>query len=271
MPVQNSIIIVNHNSKDALVKLLANLALSENTNSEVILVDNGSFDGSAELAREDFPSVRVIQLEDNRGFSGAANKGFAQATGAVAVFCHADIVTEIHHLTELADRVREGEDARVVAALPRLKREDGKELPLVGSLPGLGSAMKGLFTPSASRGCEIPTLDHVADNEWAQMPCVAINADVFQKLGGLDKQFFAYYYDADLCARLHEKSWRIAIHRGVSVVHAGADPTKPLPPAHARMMRKDLLRFVEKHHPGLKSTALGLQAKLLGAVNKEAI
>src|SRR5262245_31475695 len=213
MAVQNSVVIINHNSKDALTKLLANLAVGQAVTSEVIVVDSGSFDGSADLVHEDFPTVRLIRLEDNLGFSAASNRGFADATGQVIVFCHADIVAEIHQLAELADRVREGEEARVVAALPRLTREDGAELPLVGSLPGLGAAMLGMFTPSVSRGCEIPVLDHVADNEWAQMPCAAINADILQKLGGFDERFFVYYADADLCARLHEKSLRIAIRR----------------------------------------------------------
>jgi GT2 family glycosyltransferase len=271
MSVQNSVIIVNYNTVDSLSKLLANLAIGEAVTSEVLVVDSGSFDESVELVSEDFPTVRLIQLEENRGFSVAANRGFAEATGAVTVFCHADIVTEIHHLSELADQVRAGEDARVVAALPRLVREDGAELPLVGSLPGLGSAMLKMFSPTPSRKCEIPTLDHVADNEWAQMPCVAINSDALHRLGGFDERFFLYYADADLCARFHAKSLRIAIRRGVSVVHTGADPTATLSPAHARIMRKDLLRFVEKHHPGLRSTALSLQAKLLGAVNKDAV
>src|SRR5207237_3866811 len=103
--------------------LLANLAVGEAVTSEVIVVDSGSFDESADVVREDFPTVRLIRLEDNRGFSVAANRGFAEATGEVVVFCHADIVTEIHHLAELADRVREGGDARVEAGSPPLVRQ----------------------------------------------------------------------------------------------------------------------------------------------------
>src|SRR5438093_8118320 len=102
MSVQNSIIIVNHNAKDRLSTLLANLAVSEAVTSEFIVVDSGSFDGSAELVEEDFPTIRLIRLEDNRGFSVAANKGFAEATGGVAIFCHADILTESHTLIDLA-------------------------------------------------------------------------------------------------------------------------------------------------------------------------
>jgi GT2 family glycosyltransferase len=271
MAAANSVVIINHDTKDALSRLLANLAIGESVTSEVIVVDSGSFDESAELVHEDFPTVRLIQLEDNRGFSVAANRGFTEATGEVVVFCHADIVAEIHQLVDLADRVREGQGARVAAALPRFVREDRAELPLVGSLPGLGGAMVSMINPSASRGCEIPTLDHVADNEWAQMPCVAISSDVFQKLGGFDERFFQYYADADLCQRLHEKSLRIAIRRDIAVIHAGGDPSRALSQSAARIMRKDLLRFIEKHQPGLRSSALGLQAKVLGMMNKDAI
>ena len=271
MSVQNSIIIVTHNSKEKLLKLLANLAVSEAVACEFIVVDSASFDGSAELIEEDFPTIRLIRLQDNRGFSVAANRGFAEAIGDVVIFCHADIVTESHALIELADRIREGADNRVVAAVPRLVDANRHELPLVGPLPGLGRAISNMFVPSASRGCEPAALDHVADHEFAQMPCVAIDAEVLQKFNGFDERFFLYYADADLSARLHEKSLRIAIRRDLPVVHTGADPSRPLPISLARIMRKDLLRFVEKHHGGLRSTALGIQAKLIGAVNKEAI
>jgi N-acetylglucosaminyl-diphospho-decaprenol L-rhamnosyltransferase len=271
MSVQNSIIIVTHNSKEKLLKLLANLAVSEAVTSEFIVVDSGSFDGSAELMREDFPAIRLIRLEDNRGFSVAVNRGFAEAIGGVVIFCHADIVTESHTLIELADRIREGADNRVVAAVPRLVNANRQELPLVGPLPGLGRAMGNMFVPTAARGCDAAALDHVADHEFVQMPCVAIDAEVLHKFGGFDERFFLYYADADLCARLHEKSLRIVIRRDLPVVHTGADPSRPLPASLARIMRKDLLRYVEKHQPGFRSTALGLQAKLIGAVNKEAI
>ena len=271
MSVQNSIIIINHNAKEKLVKLLANLAVGEAVTCEFIVVDNGSFDGSAELVQEDFPTIRLIRLEDNRGFSVAANRGFAEAVGQIVIFCHADIVTESHTLIELADRIREGAANRVVAAVPRLIDANRRDLPLVGPLPGLGRAMGDMIQPTASRGCEPAALDHVADHEFAQMPSVAIDAEVLHKFGGFDQRFFLYYADADLCARLHQKSLRIAIRRDLPVVHTGADPSRPLPASLARIMRKDLLRFVEKHHGGLRSTALGIQAKLIGAVNKEAI
>src|SRR2546426_5396627 len=134
MSVQNSIIIVTHNSKEKLLKLLANLAVSEAVACEFIVVDSASFDGSAELIEEDFPTIRLIRLQDNRGFSVAANRGFAEAIGDVVIFCHADIVTESHALIELADRIREGADNRVVAAVPRLVDANRHELPLVGPL-----------------------------------------------------------------------------------------------------------------------------------------
>jgi GT2 family glycosyltransferase len=100
---------------------------------------------------------------------------------------------------------------------------------------------------------------------------VAINSEWMQKLGGFDERFFLYWADADLSARLHEKSLRIVIQRSVSVVHTGADPLRPLPGHLGRIMRKDLVRFVDKHRPGLTSAAVNIHAKVLAAVNKDAI
>src|SRR5688572_20537391 len=143
MPVQNSIVIVNFDNATGLRRMLANLKMEESTASEVIVVDNASGDDSAAVVKRDFPHVKLVRREKNKGFAVGANRGIRQALGDVVVVCHSDVLADVHVLAELADRVREGATRRVVAAVPRVIDARGGEQPFVGELPGLGRAMVG--------------------------------------------------------------------------------------------------------------------------------
>src|SRR3954454_5194850 len=134
MAVENSIVITNFNTKDALAKMLKALELEHATTSEVIVVDSASFDGSAAMVRERFPIVEVIELKENRGWPAAANAGLNRALASTVVLCHSDIIAPIHNVLELADKVREGEGRRIAAVLPQLVDREGDPLPMVGRL-----------------------------------------------------------------------------------------------------------------------------------------
>ena len=269
MAVLNSIIIVSHNHGAALPAMLASLKTEESSTSEVIVVDNASFDGSVETVAERFPQVRLIRSSKNRGFAAAAQRGINEAQGSIAVICHSDLLVEMHALAELADRVREGAGRRVVAAVPRLIGRDGVEQPGVGRLPGIGRGMIGVFNPSAARRCYLPQLDHVADHEWTTLVCLAIDCDQLARLGSLDSRFFLYYADADLCQRIHDKSYRIVIHRDLAVVHCGASPNDPQPDHLRRIMRKDQQRYFEKHRPAWEQKLLNVDQKIYRLLKRE--
>ncbi|HEY7086853.1 MAG TPA: glycosyltransferase family 2 protein [Tepidisphaeraceae bacterium] len=274
MPVvQNSVVIVSCNKKKALWALLKSLKIEEATTSEVIVVDSASFDGSADMVAEDFPQVQLIRCGHNRGFASAAGRGIAKAMGQAIVLCHGDIVAEIHTLVELADRVRMGSSSassqRVVAAVPRIVGVDGAEQPSVGRLPGLGRGMIGVFNPSVARKCYTSSLDHVADHEWTTLTCMAIDAEALTRIGSLDPQFFLYWADADLCQRIHDRGYRIAIRRDVKVTHTGRSPNDPLPDELRRLMRRDQRRYFAKHRPAWEGKLLGVDEKIYKFISRE--
>jgi len=88
-----SIVIPNWNGKDLLDKYLGSVvgAASGNPGNEVIVVDNGSTDGSAEFVRSAFPSVKLVALPENRGFGGGSNEGFRQAHNDIVVLLNSDM------------------------------------------------------------------------------------------------------------------------------------------------------------------------------------
>ena len=269
MPVQNSIVIVNFNQGKSLRRMLANLHLEQSMASEVIVVDNASSDGSAAMVKRQFPHVKLVRRETNKGFAVGANRGIRQALGDVIVVCHSDLVADIHVLAELADRVRERASRRVVAAVPRVLDEDGGEQPFVGELPGLGRAVVGVYKPETAHRCDVPGLDHVADHEWARFTCVALSGDFIGAAGAFDERFFLYWADADLCQRIHDRSYRILIAPDLKVAHTGRSPNDELPPRLARLMRKDQERYFAKHRPKWQHGVLKLSTKLKKLIRKD--
>ena len=88
-----SVVIPNWNGKDLLEKYLPSViaAMSGHPDNELIVVDNGSTDGSAAFLREQFPQVRLVALDQNLGFGGGSNKGFREAKNDIVVLLNSDM------------------------------------------------------------------------------------------------------------------------------------------------------------------------------------
>src|SRR5277367_1101193 len=100
-----SIVIPNWNGRDLLAKYLPSVIASteDHPGSEVIVVDNGSDDGSAAFLRERFPQVRVLALERNLGFGGGSNAGFRAAKNDIVVLLNSDMRVERRFLAPLLE------------------------------------------------------------------------------------------------------------------------------------------------------------------------
>jgi GT2 family glycosyltransferase len=100
-----SVVIPNWNGRDLLEKYIPSVieALRENPENEVIVVDNGSEDGSALFLRDRFPQVRVIALDRNLGFGGGSNEGFRAAKNDIVVLLNSDMRVERNFLAPLLE------------------------------------------------------------------------------------------------------------------------------------------------------------------------
>src|SRR5450432_2964351 len=109
-----SVVIPNWNGRDLLAKYIPSVqaALADNPASELIVVDNGSTDGSAAFLREHFPRVKVVALETNLGFGGGSNAGFRAAQNDIVVLLNSDMRVERDFLAPLLAGFR---DERVFA------------------------------------------------------------------------------------------------------------------------------------------------------------
>lgn len=252
---------VNHNCSGPLAQMLSALEMEQSLTTEVIVVDSASTDDSVALVRQSFPTVRIIEMPMNRGFAAAANRAMLDVAGDIAIVCSSELVAPVHTLAELGDRVRQGAAARMAVALPRLIDSSRDELPIVGRLPGALRGTLGIFSPPLARRVEVPPLDHVPDHQWALLHCAAFECGLLHRLGGFDERFFRYYYDADVCLRLHERSYRISIQRDLPVVYTGPSERSAAPHLR-RLMRLDQHRFFQKHRPTWEQGLLRLDEKV---------
>jgi GT2 family glycosyltransferase len=192
----------------------------------VVVVDNGSDDGSAERFRTELPATRLLALDENVGFARGNNLGAADLPGSAYVFVNSDAFVQapgtVSRLAAAARRPGVG------IAVPRLVNEDGTLQPSVvptsSPLPELVRA-SGLsrFVPNGLQ----PSLGTHWDHDRSRLVQAAIGAvmlvraEVWEALGGFDERRFMYAEDIDLCWRARKLGWHTAFVADAEFVHLG--------------------------------------------------
>lgn len=209
-----SIVVLNYNGREHLATCLESLlALNyPRERLEVILVDNGSVDGSVRYVTNEFPTVELIKLPNNLGFAQASNIGARAAQGEYVAFLNNDMRVDNQWLMKLV-RAIQPED--VVSVGSRILTWDGSEPDFAGgtaSFYGMG------FQPEDSSTEDRGALMEVL---FVCGGAMLINRDIFLNTGAFDEDYFAYFEDVDLGWRLWVLGYRvllvpqaIAYHRG---------------------------------------------------------
>src|SRR5262245_28469949 len=186
-----SIIVVNWNRAQLLNDCLRSLSRQSYSNFEIIVVDNGSSDGSVSLVKESFPLVKVVELAENKGFTGGNAAGLKVASGNFIALVNNDVRAEQDWLERLVEPMLD--DAHIGSCASKLI-VDGSEL--------IDSAGDGLTTGGVgfNRGLQLER-DHFSAPELIFSPCGAAalyRRSMLQEIGFLDEDFFLYDEDVDL-------------------------------------------------------------------------
>jgi|SRR6476659_186544 len=223
VPPAVAAVIPSWNTLDFLPACLESLK-GESIDPELLVVDNGSTDGSADyLEREGVPHVSLPQ---NIGFAAAVNLGVARTTAPVVLALNADTVLEPGCVPTMLDAL--GEDPGLGGVQPRLLQldEDGNAArsPDAARLYSAGQALTkdgrafelGMGEeqgPSSAEGREIFGVCGAA--------CL-LRRELFEQLGGYDESYFAFYEDVDLNVRARIAGWRFAYVPEAVVWHVGS-------------------------------------------------
>ncbi len=195
-------VVVNWNRKELLRACLRSLERQTGVRFETIVVDNGSNDGSAELAEEEF-GARVIRNRENRGFCAANNQGIAAARGDAVALLNNDAEAEPGWLAALDRACFRAPDVGM-AASKVLVWEDPRRIDKAGHL---------IFPDGQNRGRGAGVLDQgqfEREEEvlWPDGCAAMYRRAMLEKIGGFDEDFFAYGDDAELGLRARIAGWR---------------------------------------------------------------
>lgn len=195
-------VIVNWNQRALLKACLTSIARQEGVEFETIVIDNGSRDGSAEMAESEF-GVKVIRNAENRGFCAANNQGIAAARGEFVALLNNDAEAERGWLAALLRACNRSSEIGM-AASKVLVWEDPRRIDKVGHLIYPDGQNKGRGSGALDTG----QYDHEEEVLWPDGCAAMYRKSMLDQIGGFDEDFFAYGDDAELGLRARIAGWK---------------------------------------------------------------
>jgi GT2 family glycosyltransferase len=250
-----SIVIVSWNARAYLEECLASLAVGITRTHEVIVVDNASGDGSPEMVREKFPSVRLVSTGANLGFAKGNNIGFSHAAGRYLCLVNSDVVVFPGTIDVLADYLDRHPAVGLVG--PRILNSDRTTQPTARAFPTFWNnacvvfGLSRLFPHSPSFSAEeMRWFGHDVEKEVEVLVgCfIMARADAVREIGGLDESFFMYAEDLDWCQRFRAAGRKVIFFPGASSIHHGGASSSSAPSRFAVEQQTASIQLWRKYH-----------------------
>jgi GT2 family glycosyltransferase len=224
---------------------------------EVIVVDNASTDGSPEMVRADFSSVRLLANHRNVGFAAGCNQGLAQASSRHLLLLNSDTLLENDAVTELAAFLDAHPGVGLVGCA--LKNVDGSRQPSLGHFPSVAGALLAKLRQAGRRQAgpwrnfNYPFLSfeqhgQEQDVDWVAGAAMLTRRDVVEQVGPMDEKIFLFAEEWDWCYRMRAAGWRIRFTPAVHVVHVGSGSWAFSLSLLSQSRRAGIFYFYRKHY-----------------------
>jgi hypothetical protein len=253
-----SVVIPTHDTRELTLRCVASLAaaagIADIADLQVVVVDDGGTDGTAEALETAGPHLEILRLSPAAGFTRAANQGLARARGDVLLLLNSDTEVEPGAFAPLLAAF--ARDPRLGAAGAVLHYPDGSPQWSGGRAPGLlwlfalASGLPALLArlPRWRRVKPVGALPGAVD--WVTGAALALRRSAWGAVGPMDEGFRFYAQDLDLCLRLREAGWavelvpefRVLHHHGATIGQVSGGRQ------HPELLWTDLLRWAAKHH-----------------------
>lgn len=261
-----SIVVLNYNTRDDLRRcvraLLDERSATPAIDSEIIVVDNASSDGSAEMIAAEFPSVGLIRAPHNGGFAYGNNLALQRAQGDAILLLNPDALLPAGGLDRMLRVLQAHPEAAIIG--PKLLRSDGSiHLACRRSFPTPSiafyrlSGLSRLFPKSKRFGRY--NLTYVDPNLPIEVDsvcgaCMLVRRRVINHIGLLDERFFMYGEDLDWCLRARQAGWSVRYEPSVVVqhLHGAASRKRALRTNFHFFRAMDLFyrkHYVDRYHP----------------------
>jgi len=227
-----SIVIVSWNVCDLLRQCIQSILTRDvrfhsTIDIEIIVVDNGSADGTVEMLREEFPDVCTIENDSNPGFATANNQGIARAHGRYLLLLNPDTEVVGHTLAALIGFADVNPDVGLLG--PQLLNTDGSVQSSRRRFPTIATALfeSTWLEPLAPRRLldryymRDRNDNEILDVDWVQGAALFTRREVVEQVGGMDERYFMYSEELDWCRCIKNAGWRIVYFPKAQVVHHG--------------------------------------------------
>lgn len=249
------IVCVTYSPGETLASFLDSVGPSYGGPVDVVLADNGSTDGSVELA-EKRPGVRLLRTGGNLGFGTAANRGASAIDSATefVLVVNPDVVLHPGSVDELLAAARRHPQAGVLG--PAILTPEGELYPSARRLPtiwlGAGHAVLGWAWPTnpwtRKYRAENAQVDERAAG-WLSGSCLLLRRTAFDEIAGFDEHYFMYFEDVDLGRRMQVAGWQNIYVPAAVVTHIGGHAAERQGAKMVAEHHRSAYRYLADRHP----------------------
>ncbi len=267
-----AVIILNWNGVDLLRHYLPTvIAGTDDSIADIIVADNGSTDGSVQLLHEEFPGIKVLKFEQNYGFAEGYNLAIGQTMYPYTVLLNSDVRTPDGWLNPLLDYMET--HPQVGAVMPKLLHDSEDDSVMFDYAGAAG----GYIDCHGYPYCRGRVFEYVEDDHgqyddvpksvfWATGACMMVRSQLYQNVGGLDKDFFAHMEEIDLCWRIRLAGNDLMMIPSSHVYHLGGGSLAYGNPRKTYLNFRNNLLLLHKNLPQDEGKRLLLVRRLMDAL-----
>ena len=250
-----AVVILNWNGVNHLREFLPSVLTSTWPNLDIIVGDNASTDGSVELIREEYPNIRIIQNDQNYGFTGGYNRVLQEVDADYYVLLNSDVEVLPGWIEPVIDLMES--DLLIAAAAPKIKSYTEKNFfEHAGAAGGFIDSLGFIF-------CRGRLFYEIEEDQgqyevsgevfWASGAAMFIKKHCWEEAGGFDEGFFAHMEEIDLCWRLKNMGYKVMYCAGSEIFHLGGGTLNVENPFKTYLNFRNNLLLLKKNLPFWKA------------------
>lgn len=250
--MHTAVVILNWNGKHMMERFLPSVTANTTGNAEVVIADNGSTDDSLDFLHDNYPTLRIIQLDKNYGFAEGYNKALSQIEADYYVLLNDDVEVTPGWVEPVIEQMEAGGPQTAICQ-PKLLMYDQKDTFEYAG--GAGGFVDKYGYPFC-RGRMFTSLeqdhgqyDDPSEIFWASGAAMFVRAEVWKKLGGLDGDFFAHMEEIDFCWRAKNAGYIVEYCPKSTIYHVGGGTLPPSNPRKTYLNFRNNMALLYKNLP----------------------
>jgi hypothetical protein len=257
-----SVVFTNWNTRDFMRDCINSVReKTQGLTYEIIVVDDGSTDGSVEMLQREFPDVKIVVNEKNLGVAKAYNRGVAQAQGRYIQMLNTDMILVNNAIKILHDFLENHPEAGACGAW--LRNRDMTSQVSYGNFPSFSQALidalflNDLFPRAGfpNRGIiPLETMNTPFETEYVTGASMLIRKNIVDEMGFFDETFTSYCEETDFCYRMkHYKKLKLYFVPAAQIIHFGSASFSKVRKYQTQLLYSGYNKFLTKHHGSVYS------------------